>query len=78
MKRGFIQKAYPAIGSSTMALGSSSFSDMSTFLEVPFRRATSIRSVPVSVQYTLRAIQSTAMPSGLSTSVDTIVSSPTG
>ena len=64
------------MGSRTIALGSSRFSDIRTLRDVPFSLATSMRSVPVSVQYTLRATQSTAIPSGLSTSVDTMVSSP--
>lgn len=41
---------YPMPGCSTMARGSSRSSDTRILREVPLRRATSMRSVPVSVQ----------------------------
>lgn len=41
---------YPITGCNTMARGSSRSSDTRIFREVPLRRVTSIRSVPVSVQ----------------------------
>ena len=55
---------HPRAGSKAIARGSSKFSLMRTFLDDPFNRLTSIRSVPVSVQYKFRATQSTASPSG--------------
>lgn len=65
---------YPRVGSSAIARGSSRFSLMRTFLDEPFSRLTSILSVPVSVQYKFRAIQSTATPSGYWMSLETITS----
>ena len=65
---------YPLVGSKVIARGSSRFSLMRTFLDMPFSLLTSILSVPVSVQYKFRATQSTATPSGCWTSLETITS----
>lgn len=58
------QMAHPWVGSKVIALGSSRWSLIRIFLDEPLSLLTSIRSVPVSVQYKLRATQSTATPSG--------------
>ena len=65
---------YPWVGSNVIARGSSRFSLIRTFLDVPFSLLTSILSVPVSVQYKFRATQSTATPSGCLTSLEIITS----
>ena len=67
---------HPATGSSTIARGCSSPSEMSTVRLDPLSLDTSIRLDPESVQYRLRAIQSTAIPSGCITSVGITISCP--
>lgn len=62
--------SHPISWYSTMARGLSRFCHTSTFLMDPSRLPTSIRLVPVSVQYTFRPMASTASPS--------VVCSPAG
>ena len=74
-----IRKAKPAhlqthlcTGSTIISRGLSSPSHMRTVLIVPSKFATSMTSVPASVQYNLRVTQSSARPEGLSRLVEMI------